>query len=79
MPELRHRHLPRAPLADAADGGGAVVDGGKPASVQTLLELKAILENATVGIIFTRNRIVVQANPVAAQMWGYEQVGEMIG
>jgi len=79
VPELRHRHLPRAPLADAADGGGVVVDGGKPASVQTLLELKAILENATVGIIFTRNRIVVQANPVAAQMWGYEQVGEMIG
>lgn len=38
---------------------------------QALLELRAILENATVGILFTRNRTLVRANPVFAQMFGY--------
>jgi len=38
---------------------------------QALLEYRAILENATVGILFTRNRTLVRANPVFAQMFGY--------
>jgi diguanylate cyclase (GGDEF)-like protein/PAS domain S-box-containing protein len=38
---------------------------------QALLELQAILENATVGILFSRNRLLVQANPLGAQMFGY--------
>lgn len=45
---------------------------------QSLMELRAILENATVGILFTRNRRIVQANPRAAEMWGYRHA-EMIG
>lgn len=40
---------------------------------QTLLEQHAILENATVGLIFTRQRRLVRVNPMAAQMWGYSQ------
>jgi diguanylate cyclase (GGDEF)-like protein/PAS domain S-box-containing protein len=36
-----------------------------------LMEMRAILENATVGILFTRNRKLVQVNPVGAQMFGY--------
>jgi diguanylate cyclase (GGDEF)-like protein/PAS domain S-box-containing protein len=40
---------------------------------QALLELRAILENATVGILFTRNRTLVRANPVFAQMFGYAE------
>lgn len=36
-----------------------------------LLELRAILENATVGILFTKNRHLEHANPLAAQMFGY--------
>jgi diguanylate cyclase (GGDEF)-like protein/PAS domain S-box-containing protein len=36
-----------------------------------LLELRAILENATVGILFSRNRRLAQVNPVCAQMFGY--------
>ena len=46
-----------------------------------LLELRAILENATVGILFTRNREIVQVNPVCAQMFGYsvEEMGGMSG
>lgn len=43
-----------------------------------LLELRAILENATVGILFSRNRKLVQVNPVCAQMFGYT-VDEMVG
>ena len=45
---------------------------------QTLLELRAILENATVGILFTRQRVLIQANPLCAQMFGYG-ADEMIG
>jgi len=43
-----------------------------------LLELRAILENATIGILFSKNRLLVQANPLCAQMFGYT-VDEMIG
>ncbi len=45
---------------------------------QILLELAAILENATVGIVFTRNRRVVRSNPLAAQMFGYG-AAEIVG
>ena len=71
MPELQPRSM--------EDNSIVANRPGDLRTDQTLLELAAILENATVGIIFTRNRIVVQANPVAAQMWGYASVGEMIG
>lgn len=40
---------------------------------QALLELRAILENATVGILFTRNRTLVRGNPAFAQMFGYAE------
>ena len=47
---------------------------GAPAHVpQALLELRAILENATVGILFTRNRTLVRGNPVFAQMFRYSE------
>lgn len=42
---------------------------------QALLDLRAILENATVGILFTRNRTLVRANPMFAQMFGYAENG----
>ena len=35
------------------------------------LELNAIFENATVGILFSRNRRLVQANRLCAEMFGY--------
>lgn len=44
----------------------------------TLLELRAILENATVGILFSKSRHLVRANPLCAQMFGYT-VDEMAG
>ena len=47
-----------------------VVAASQPVS-QSLLELRAILENATVGILFTRNRALVRANPMFAKMFGY--------
>jgi diguanylate cyclase (GGDEF)-like protein/PAS domain S-box-containing protein len=40
-------------------------------TASALVELQAILENATIGILFTRNRAVMQANPLCAQMFGY--------
>jgi diguanylate cyclase (GGDEF)-like protein/PAS domain S-box-containing protein len=45
---------------------------------QALLELRAILENATVGILFSKNRLLVQANPLGAQMFGYT-TDELLG
>ena len=51
---------------------------GLPDGSHALLELRAILENATVGILFSRNRILVQANPLCAQMFGYT-VEELVG
>jgi diguanylate cyclase (GGDEF)-like protein/PAS domain S-box-containing protein len=56
--------------------------GGKPATAadgdQALLELRAILENATVGILFSKHRLLVQANPLCAQMFGY-RAEDLIG
>ncbi len=52
--------------------------GGEPLS-QVLLELRAILENATVGILFSRNRVLVRANPQFAQMFGFDSVKEVVG
>jgi len=43
-----------------------------------LLEQQAILDNATVGILFSRNRVMVACNALAAEMFGYTQ-DEMIG
>ena len=51
-------------------------DGASPATA--LLELRAILENATVGILFSRSRLIVRVNPRCAQMFGYD-VDELIG
>ena len=48
------------------------------ADTPALLELRAILENATVGILFSRNRILAQSNPLCARMFGYE-LSEFIG
>jgi diguanylate cyclase (GGDEF)-like protein/PAS domain S-box-containing protein len=40
-------------------------------SNDVLRDLRAILENATVGILFTRNRKLERANPVFVQMFGF--------
>ena len=52
--------------------------GGEPLS-QALLELRAILENATVGILFSRNRVLVRANPQFAQMFAFDSVKDVVG
>jgi len=43
-----------------------------------LLEQQAILDNATVGILFSRNRTLVACNLLCAEMFGYPQ-DEFIG
>jgi diguanylate cyclase (GGDEF)-like protein/PAS domain S-box-containing protein len=45
---------------------------------ESLLELQAILDNATVGILFTRNRILVRCNALCADMFRYP-LAEFIG
>jgi len=45
---------------------------------QLLLEQKAILDNASIGILFSKSHTVVSCNPRMAQMFGYD-VSEMIG
>jgi diguanylate cyclase (GGDEF)-like protein/PAS domain S-box-containing protein len=47
-------------------------------TAQALVELQAILENATVGILFSRSRKLVQANSLCAEMFGYP-LNEFIG
>jgi diguanylate cyclase (GGDEF)-like protein/PAS domain S-box-containing protein len=42
------------------------------------LELNAIFENATVGILFTHNRKLMQANRLCAEMFGY-RLDEFLG
>jgi len=47
---------------------------GRPAALPpktVLLELNAIFDNATVGILFTRSRRLAQANRLCAEMFGY--------
>ena len=38
----------------------------------TLLEQKAILENAAVGILLSKNRVILECNIRAAEMFGYD-------
>ncbi|NNG23754.1 sensor domain-containing protein [Telluria aromaticivorans] len=45
---------------------------------QTLIEVQAIMTNATVGIMFVRNRIIQRYNPAFARMFGYRD-GEALG
>ncbi len=45
---------------------------------RALLEQELILANATVGIVFARNRVLQRCNPRFEQMFGYE-TGEMVG
>jgi len=62
-------------------GAGTDVTGqrrSEAAQRQVLLELNAILDNASVGILYTRDRIVQRCNPRASEIFGYE-VGAMIG
>ncbi len=48
------------------------------ATRQLLLEQKAILDNASVGILFSRNGIMLSCNPRMAEMFGYTRE-EMTG
>lgn len=72
MPESagKVQSLAERRLADRREQPRRETDVAQP---QALLELRAILENATVGILFTRNRTLVRANPVFAQMFGYAE------
>lgn len=45
---------------------------------KVLLEQQAILDNATVGILFSRNRVVATCNSLCAQMFGYP-MEELVG
>jgi diguanylate cyclase (GGDEF)-like protein/PAS domain S-box-containing protein len=48
------------------------------ATRQLLLEQKAILDNASVGILFTKNGMMLNCNPVMAAMFGYTRA-EIVG
>jgi diguanylate cyclase (GGDEF)-like protein/PAS domain S-box-containing protein len=48
------------------------------ATRQLLLEQKAILDNASVGILFTKNGMMLSCNPLMAGMFGYRRE-EIVG
>ena len=54
------------------------VGNNHKAAQQTLLEYQAILENASVGIIFTRGQRVQHCNPRASAIYGWPH-GELVG
>jgi PAS domain-containing protein len=62
----------RRAVADRRQGPRRAADrvGALPSN-DVLRDLRAILENATVGILFTRNRLLTRANPVFVQMFGF--------
>ncbi|HWT55114.1 MAG TPA: EAL domain-containing protein [Rhodocyclaceae bacterium] len=64
--------------ADMLTGFGAPRVERRRAVSESLLELQAILDNATVGILFTRNRILVRCNALCAEMFRYP-LAEFIG
>ncbi|MEX5747298.1 EAL domain-containing protein [Massilia sp. X63] len=45
---------------------------------QTMIEVQAIMTNATVGIMFSRNRVIQRYNPAFAAMFGWRD-GEALG
>jgi diguanylate cyclase (GGDEF)-like protein/PAS domain S-box-containing protein len=53
-------------------------DTFEPGIQQTLLEYQAILENASVGILFTRDRKVLHCNPRFSDIYGWPH-GELVG
>jgi diguanylate cyclase (GGDEF)-like protein/PAS domain S-box-containing protein len=74
---MNDRAAARDPAHLAGEVAGLSADAAESVT-EALLELSAILENATVGILFTRNRRVVRCNPLCAQMFGYG-MNEFIG
>ncbi len=57
----------------------ATIENGNDARLQhTLLEYQAILENASVGILFTRARKVLHCNPRFSEIYGWPH-GELAG
>ncbi|HUW37296.1 MAG TPA: PAS domain-containing protein, partial [Rhodocyclaceae bacterium] len=46
-------------------------DSIDPSLQQTLLEYRAILENASIGILFTRDRRVLHCNPKHSEIFGW--------
>ncbi|MFS2137405.1 EAL domain-containing protein [Duganella sp. Dugasp56] len=48
------------------------------ATRQLLLEQKAILDNASVGILFSKAQVMLSCNPRMAKMFGYD-IDEMVG
>jgi diguanylate cyclase (GGDEF)-like protein/PAS domain S-box-containing protein len=70
--------------AQAAEGMVWIVEdiseqrAATEATRQLLMEQKAILDNASVGILFTKHQHMVSCNPRMAEMFGYA-AGEMVG
>ena len=80
---LRAKPLPAA-LADIAGAGCTIVftdishfERSQGELRQTLLEQKAILDNASVGILFSKAGAIMSCNPRFAEMFGYAQ-GELL-
>ncbi|RJG15162.1 sensor domain-containing protein [Massilia cavernae] len=79
--QVRAKPLP----AGAGCAGAAIVftdlremDSGQAALRKALLEQKAILDNAYVGILFSKDGVMSSCNPRMAEMFGYTQE-ELIG
>lgn len=81
-PEVRHLLIPaqrwRAGDIVFNDTFDDLMSGGEDALRQLLLEYQAILDNASLGITFTRSRLFVHCNERFCEMFGWSR-DELIG
>ncbi len=73
MPSDKKKNQPGLDTGSRADSATA-----SACSARSLLKFDAIMDSAPVGILFTHNGIMLQANPSFAEMMGY-QVPQLIG
>jgi PAS domain S-box-containing protein len=76
---IRHVELAANVVEIGSEQAIVTVIRDNPERRQTATELVAILENASVGILFTRNRVIQRCNRRLAEIYGCRSAEDLIG